>query len=112
MSDLKMISPATLKQLHDSDPRIAVIDVRTQVEYNEVHTSFAELAPLESFDAEGLSQQFNLRRVDAVYVLCKSGKRARVAGERLASNDVPNVHVVDGGILAWEAAGLPVVRGE
>jgi rhodanese-related sulfurtransferase len=41
-----------------------------------------------------------------VLVLCRSGNRARPAAETLATAGY-DVSIVDGGILAWDAAGLP-----
>ncbi len=44
--------------------------------------------------------------------MCRSGNRAKQAAERLARKGFTDVHVVEGGMLAWTEAGLPVVKGE
>jgi rhodanese-related sulfurtransferase len=41
-----------------------------------------------------------------VLVLCRSGNRARPAAATLAAAGY-DVSIVDGGIIAWDAAGLP-----
>jgi len=46
-----------------------------------------------------------------VYVICKSGGRAAKACERFHAAGFTNVASVEGGTEAWEAAGLPLVRG-
>jgi 3-mercaptopyruvate sulfurtransferase SseA len=46
-----------------------------------------------------------------VVLVCRSGARAEQAERALAEAGMPNVHVLDGGILAWEQAGAPVNRG-
>src|SRR5690606_25251468 len=45
-----------------------------------------------------------------IAVLCKSGQRARMAADRLASLGF-DLQVVEGGTDACVAAGVPVVRG-
>jgi rhodanese-related sulfurtransferase len=48
---------------------------------------------------------------DDVVLVCRSGQRAAQAEETLRAAGLPNVHILDGGITAWEAGGLPVNRG-
>ena len=43
------------------------------------------------------------------YVYCRSGRRSLLAGEMLAKDGFTVVDL-DGGILAWIKAGLPVVK--
>ncbi len=50
--------------------------------------------------------------VDAPVVLvCQSGSRSRQAEEALKRVGMPNLHVLDGGLNGWVAAGKPVRRG-
>jgi hypothetical protein len=44
-------------------------------------------------------------------VVCRSGNRARQAAEKLKAAGVDSVVVLDGGLQAWERAGLPALRG-
>jgi hypothetical protein len=43
-------------------------------------------------------------------LVCQSGGRARRAEEALQAAGMANLHVLDGGMAAWVAAGLPVTR--
>ena len=53
-----------------------------------------------------------LRALDAPIVLvCRSGNRARQAETLLREVDGSGLHILDGGVAAWEQAGLPVNRG-
>lgn len=84
-----------------------VIDVREGAEYDAEHLAAARLVPLSAFapQAAGLDPQ------QTVYVLCRSGTRARHAAERLQQRGYQDVRVVTGGMQAWIAAGYPVERG-
>jgi hypothetical protein len=44
-------------------------------------------------------------------LVCRSGKRAEQAYQKLQATGCENLEVLDGGVIAWESAGLPVVRG-
>ena len=44
-------------------------------------------------------------------LVCRSGQRARKAEGALLEAGLSNLYVLDGGMLAWGAAGLPVHRG-
>ena len=45
-----------------------------------------------------------------VYVICRSGSRSAQASRVLTDGGHHNVYNVDGGMLAWEAAGFPATR--
>lgn len=105
------ISPQQLFELKDTGSPIELIDVRTPVEYAEVHASIARNIPLDRLDAahlmagKGGSSQ-------PLYVICRSGSRGKQACEKLQTAGFTNVVNVEGGTQAWEQAGLPVVRGK
>ncbi|HRK33220.1 MAG TPA: rhodanese-like domain-containing protein [Candidatus Hydrogenedentes bacterium] len=111
MAIVQTISPTALKTLHDSNPNITVIDVRTPPEYREVHVPFARLVPLESFDAKALLADAATAGESTIYVFCQTGWRAKKAAEKIVALSQRNSAIVDGGVRAWEAACLPVVRG-
>ncbi len=48
---------------------------------------------------------------DEVVLVCRSGQRAAQAEETLRAAGLYNVHILDGGITAWEAKGFAVNRG-
>jgi rhodanese-related sulfurtransferase len=87
----------------------ALLDVRTPAEYQEVHAEGAKLLPLDRFDS---AQAQSVRTNGApLFVLCRTGSRAKQACEKLAASGAENVFVVEGGTEAWAGAGLPVKRG-
>ncbi len=108
---MKTIKPAELQQILSSQPGAAVLDVRTPVEFAEVHAPSARNIPLDEFDPKTLLASGQLTKDQPVYLLCRSGGRASKAEEKLSKEGLTNGVVVEGGTLAWVDAGLPVNRG-
>ncbi len=108
---MKTVSPAHLQQLLESHAGVSLIDVRTPVEFAEVHVPQARNEPLDQFDPGTLLASGQLPREQPVYLLCRSGGRASKAAEKFVKAGLDNAVVVEGGTLAWIDAGLPVDRG-
>ncbi len=105
------LSPHDLHtRLANGAPAPLLLDVRTPLEHQEVHHPQARLVPLDELDAPGLA---NKEGADSeVVVICRSGGRAKKAADKLAAAGMSNVCILEGGMLAWDAAGLPVNRGK
>jgi rhodanese-related sulfurtransferase len=101
------ISPAELANLRQSGQPVQLIDVRTPAEFEEVHVDFARNVPLDQIQPEALVPG---EKGEALYVICRSGSRGKQACHKLEAAGLKVVNV-EGGTLAWEATGLPVVRG-
>jgi rhodanese-related sulfurtransferase len=104
---MKTISPIELQNILAAQPSAAVIDVRTPVEFGEVHVPQARSVPLDELKPGGLQ----LAKDEPVYLLCRSGQRATKAAERFAKEGFSQPIVIEGGTLAWIEANLPVTRG-
>jgi len=107
---MKTISPLELNNLLKTQPNAAVIDVRTPLEYAEVHVAEAELVPLDGLNPKALQSAGKVAVDQPVYILCRSGQRATKAAEHFAKEGFSQPVVVAGGTLAWIDAGLPVER--
>jgi rhodanese-related sulfurtransferase len=106
------ISPSTLAQLYGSGKKIELIDVRTPVEFQEVHVEFARNVPLDRLEPAQIVQARNGSANEPLYVVCRSGSRGLQACEKFLKAGFANVVNVEGGTLACESAGLPLVRGK
>lgn len=103
------IDSAELRGLLQSACPPRVLDVRTPGEFEAVHLPGAYNVPLDLLREH---RDEILAHVDQdVVLVCRSGQRAAQAEESLRSAGLTNVHVLDGGMVAWEARGLPVNRG-
>lgn len=105
------ITPQQLHDLVKSGKSVDLIDVRTPVEYREVHVGFARNLPLDQLDPAKLLAERN-GAGEPLYVICRSGNRAKQACEKLLAAGGANVVNVEGGTQAWDQAGLPVIRGK
>ncbi len=94
------------RQGADSPIPFVLIDVRTPEEYREGHIAGARLIPVQEL-AGRLSE---VPRDRQVYVYCRSGRRSAKAAALLARHGFERVENMQGGILAWKAAGYPVQR--
>ncbi len=109
MSTFSSISVKQLAEL-EGQGEVHVIDVRTPVEYREVHASIARNVPLDTLDAQSALNSRN--DSEPLYVICQSGNRSSKACQKLMDAGLKNIVNVEGGTRAWSEAGLPVVRGK
>ena len=105
------ISPQRLADLCQGG-QIDLLDVRTPVEYRELHAAEARNVPLDRLDPAAVMQARNGNRDEPVYLICRSGSRGKQACEKFLAAGFPNAVNVEGGTLAWAECGLPVVRGQ
>ena len=108
---ISSFSPAELAELRRQGGKIDLIDVRTPVEYREVHVENARNVPLDQLDPKALMQARNGSANDSMYFICRSGSRGQQACEKFLKAGFRNAVNIEGGTTACVEAGLPVVRG-
>lgn len=109
--ETQSIKPERLRELSQAGKAIELIDVRTPAEYRATHASIARCVPLQSLDPQAV---IGGRRLpgEPLYLICRTGERsAKACGAFAAAGHGDTVVSVEGGTVAWEEAGLPVVRG-
>ncbi len=93
----------------DAPENLVILDVRTQEEFGEGHI---EGAVMLDFYRDDFADELAKFDPDVPYVLyCRSGNRSSSARAIMADLGFQSVEDVDGGIVGWQAAGLPVVTG-
>ena len=105
---IKQVSVHKVNELLDAGGECQVIDVREFSEFNSERIADAQLMPLSNFEKHAAE----IDHGKPVYLMCRSGNRAKQAAERLIRKGFTDVHVVEGGMAAWAGADLPVVKGE
>jgi rhodanese-related sulfurtransferase len=108
---MNTITPKQLSEKQQSGECVCLLDVRTPAEHSEIHVPGVHLMPLDRLDAATLAGTAGFSKDKTVYVLCRSGARAKQAAEKLEAQGFANCCVVEGGTLGWADAGLPVNRG-
>ena len=104
------MTPQELATLVKDGRTPELIDVRTPVEFRELHLTFARNVPLDQLDPAAILRD---RPIGAgpIHVICKSGSRGQMAADAFAKAGYHEAINIEGGTLACAAAGLPVVRG-
>ncbi|MFS2005931.1 rhodanese-like domain-containing protein [Duganella sp. CT11-25] len=88
--------------------KATIVDVRDAKEFAEGHLPEAKNIPLAELDKRiGELDKFKSK---SVVVVCKSGARASSAAAKLAKAGFADVVNLDGGIAAWQKAGLPLAK--
>ncbi|RZU75054.1 rhodanese-related sulfurtransferase [Micromonospora kangleipakensis] len=114
MSTSETTRPATLdagalRELIDSGQGPRLLDVRTPAEFETSHIPGAYNVPLDLLREH--REELRNHLAEDVVLICRSGARATQAGQALAGAGLPNLKILDGGMLAWQAASAPVKQG-
>ena len=104
-ADAKVVLPLSLAQLGEFD---VLIDARSPSEYAEDHLPDAINIPLSQLLERSRSWSHRER---IITVCAKGGGRSAQACNAFVKAGFDNVVNIEGGTLAWVAAGLPVNRG-
>lgn len=104
-----VVTPGDLADLMTRIPGVTVLDVRSPAEFASIHIPGSYNVPLDLLPEHAAE----LRGVvgGPVVLVCRSGTRASQAEQSLRAAGLPRLHVLDGGLVAWEAAGHPLNRG-
>jgi rhodanese-related sulfurtransferase len=108
MRTMTTISTEQLRERLESG-RVAVFDVRGDVEFEQAHIPGAYTAPLGSL-------VFRVARVmepDSFIVVYSRGKGCDLAfraAQRLEDLKLRNIHLYEAGLEGWQSAGLPLVE--
>ncbi|HKE78315.1 MAG TPA: MBL fold metallo-hydrolase [Solirubrobacteraceae bacterium] len=94
-----------LRERLEHGPPLQVVDVRERDEWEDGHLPGSVHRPYHDIDAipPGIDP------AQPVAAICASGQRAAVAASLLARHGARDVvHVVDGGVPAWQREGWPI----
>jgi rhodanese-related sulfurtransferase len=108
--DRQAVSPDEVGRRRAQGLPTDLIDVRTPLEYAEVHAEGAQLIPLGQLDPRAVMAERKGPADHPLYLICKSGNRSVKAVEKFRQAGFNNAISVEGGTVAWEQAGQPVIR--
>jgi len=104
----ELVPPTVAADVLEDQADAIVLDVRTPEEYAD-----ARIAGAINVDyyASDFKDQVDELDKDATYILyCRSGNRSEDANRIMRDLGFAEVYEVDGGIVAWDGAGLPIER--
>lgn len=101
---VRNVDVATLLNDLKAETPPLLIDVRTPEEFAEGRVPGAKNVPLDTLGSQVEALKSEEREI---YVVCRSGGRSARAADLLARRGVRAVNV-EGGTLAWQAAGEPI----
>jgi len=101
--DLMSLSPKEASALYVAEKAV-IVDVRDDSEWNGQHIPGAIHIPLAQL-SERLSE-LKQYKDSPVITQCRSGGRSAKAYDELKSAGFTKVYNMDGGIIAWDKAGL------
>ena len=89
------------------NPGVVVLDVRTAGEFASGHIENAINIDVESSDFDAQIAKLDKKVEYAVY--CHSGRRSGIAADKLAAAGFEKISNLEGGIIAWQSAGYPLI---
>lgn len=103
------IDAATLEHMLAENPDLRIIDVRTPAEFESAHIPGAYNVPLDLIAGQADALERGVH--GPVTLVCRSGARASQACDRLMAAGMTNLHVLEGGMQAWDDGRRSVRRG-
>jgi rhodanese-related sulfurtransferase len=97
------------REITDHHEHYTFIDVRTPGEFESTHIPHARNHPLDALDQHLDAVRQAVDAGQDVVLVCRAGSRAHQAQERLTAAGLPELPILEGGMIAWEQADGDVV---
>lgn len=107
---IKTISIEQLNNIVKDKGCDCIIDVREAGEYKSEHVEGSQHLPLSSLN--DASNTLNLNSEQEIYIMCRTGMRAKKAADHMYSKGFKHINIVEGGIEAWKSLGLTTLKGK
>ncbi|MCW9013221.1 MAG: rhodanese-like domain-containing protein [Gammaproteobacteria bacterium] len=105
MFSIKEVDVNTLKQYIDEGKNVRLLDVRSVAEMAAGIIPNAEKLPLHTLPVR-LNE---INNDDFCVLYCRSGARSAQGVGFMAAQGFDNVYNLQGGIMAWQRQGMPLV---
>ena len=106
---IALVSPAEVKQLMQTDSSVKLLDVRSPLEFSDIHIDGSINIPIDTL----MFRLSELGKAGEKYVvLCRTGNRSPMAADMLMQSGLNAVKVMDGGITGWQKDKFAVIKGQ
>jgi rhodanese-related sulfurtransferase len=108
-TDIKIISVQQANELiekNDENSEFVILDVRTIEEHETGHIPDSVNINYKSPKFREEVSKLDKEKIYLTY--CRSGARSTKSAEIMKELGFQNIYMIDGGIIAWNKAGLPI----
>jgi rhodanese-related sulfurtransferase len=84
------------------------LDIRDEAEFAKGHVREARNIPLKQLKER--IGELNKFKAKSVVVICAKCSQSGSAATQLKTAGFENVQIMDGGVAAWQAQGMPVIK--
>jgi rhodanese-related sulfurtransferase len=105
---IKTATVSETYQVLQANKHAIMIDVREQSEIDEAAPAVGVFFPMSKINPETFASECNVKKDQPIFLFCRSGGRSMRVAEALATQGYTDLTNVTGGILAWQAEGLPL----
>ncbi len=106
---VRSIGAPTLRAMLLDEDELALLDVREERIFSESHLLFARSVPLSRLELR--IARLVPRLTTRIVLVDAGGGLAERAAEVLGEGGYSDLHILDGGLIAWEAAGYELFSG-
>lgn len=107
-SGLRTVAPEEAQAVIDGGEGVVILDIRTPEEFAEGHIEGA--VNIDFYAPDFADQLAELDAAGSYVLYCRSDNRSGQAMPVFEDLGFVDVTEVDGGVVAWAEAGLPLVR--
>lgn len=104
-ASLSLSPQSAVEKINHDDA--TVLDIRSQELFSAGHIINALRVNSNDFDQPRLQKY----KTKPIIIVCAKGIEAHALGNKLKSQGFTNAMVLAGGLTAWQAAGLPLIKG-
>lgn len=102
------VRPPALTALINREDAV-VLDLSPSADFEKGHIAGAKSVPMADFNAQ--HKRLPSDKARPVVVSCRSGQASMGAAAQLKKAGFEKVYWLEGGVAAWQAADLPLVKG-
>ncbi len=107
---IKRVSVQETMSALSANPNAILIDVREWDEIKASAPSVGKAFPMSEIDPNTFAESCGVSKKQPIFLFCRSGNRSMRVATVLSEAGFTDLTNVEGGILAWTAAGLPVKK--
>ena len=104
----KSLRPGELAPLVNQENAL-VVDLRPIADFDKGHIPGSKNVQMSQFDPA--SKPLAGAKALPVVLVCKTGQSATGAAARLKKAGFERIYVLDGGVMGWQQADLPLAKG-